>query len=211
MQRLEVSCAVRRIYTSLGAKGLIKPECFRQAFDRYSDIEIHVGRVTGTDRLGGAKRRFSQFCEKSQTNCQSSEFWVSCFIPEHWWNTVGRHVVYVVTCCFEQTTSLLFRLIESGEPELDLLRGCNISECRPRQSNVGFLGDRLNVALFFYSLTLEGFTCFHIFSWKSNESKCNEMFTLWVVYDANITSIRCFSKHLDLKFFGSCLWSCIFW
>ena len=96
----------------------------------------------------------------------------------------------MVVFYFEQTASLLCRLIGSGEPGFDLLQGCNKSEWRTSQSNVGFLGDRLNVTFFFYSLALEGFICFLHFSRKSYETKRSEMFPFWVVFDTKITPIN---------------------
>ena len=110
-------------------------------------------------------------------------------------NTDGKqsgvmHHTYVVVFYFEQTSSLLCRLIGLGEPGFDLLHGCNKTEWRPIQSNVGFLGDRLNVTFFFHSLALEGFICFLHFSRKSYETKCNEIFTFCVVFDVKGTPIN---------------------
>ena len=110
---------------------------------------------------------------------------------------------YLVVLYFHQTSWLLCRLIGSGESGFDLLQGCNKSEWRPSQSNVGFQGDQLNVIFFFYSLALEGFICFLHFSRKSYETKCNEMFTFCVACDIKITPTKFFSKHLDLNFFES--------
>lgn len=113
-----------------------------------------------------------------KSNWQSSEFSVIRFIPKCWRNAARCRVMYVVMCYFEQTTSLLCRLIGSGERRFDSLQGCNKSEWRLSQSNVGFLGDSLDVTfhiflLFPYACWLH--LCFLLSNRKCYGSKYNEL------------------------------------
>jgi len=130
---------------------LTKPDFSRKTFDKYSNIKFHENPIIGTDGHDEANICFTQVCQK-RLRIQLPKFRIlSC--PVLYRNADGRHSgvmyhTYVVLFYFEQTAWFLCRLIGSGESAFYLWQGCNKSEWRPSQSNVGFQGDRLNVIFF---------------------------------------------------------------